>query len=74
MSVFERYLSVWLALCIIVGVTLGHFLPGLFQAVGAVVIARVNLPLAALVWLMIIPMLLRIDFAALRDVTARNPS
>jgi ACR3 family arsenite transporter len=65
---FARYLSVWVALCIIAGIGLGHLLPGLFQAVGRAEVASVNLPVAALVWLMIIPMLLKIDFAALGSV------
>jgi ACR3 family arsenite transporter len=68
MSSFERYLTVWVALCIVVGIALGHFLPGVFQAVGSAEIARVNLPVAALVWLMIVPMLAKIDFAALGRV------
>ncbi|GAB4065397.1 ACR3 family arsenite efflux transporter [Ancylobacter sonchi] len=68
MSTFERYLTLWVALCIVVGVALGHLLPGFFHAVGAAEIARVNLPVAVLIWLMIIPMLLRIDFAALSEV------
>ena len=68
MSVFERYLTVWVFLCIIVGVALGHMMPGIFQAIGAVELAKVNLPVALLIWLMIIPMLLKIDFAALGRV------
>ncbi|MBK8160930.1 MAG: ACR3 family arsenite efflux transporter [Rhodospirillaceae bacterium] len=68
MSLFERYLTLWVALCIIVGIALGHFLPGIFQAIGSAEIARVNLPVAALIWLMIIPMLMKIDFAALGRV------
>jgi len=68
MSLFERYLTVWVALCIIAGVILGHLMPGLFQAIAAAEVARVNLPVAALIWLMIIPMLVRIDFAALGKV------
>src|SRR5690348_167044 len=68
MSRFERYLTVWVALCIVAGVALGHFLPGVFQAIGSIEIARVNLPVAILVWLMIIPMLAKIDFAALGQV------
>jgi ACR3 family arsenite transporter len=70
MSSFERYLTLWVALCIVVGIALGHFFPGVFQAIGALEIAKVNLPVAVLVWLMIIPMLVRIDFAALREVGA----
>jgi len=68
MSVFERYLTLWVALCIIAGVVLGQLFPGLFQAVGSVEIAKVNLPVAGLIWLMIIPMLVKIDFAALARV------
>ncbi|OHC81465.1 MAG: arsenical-resistance protein [Rhodospirillales bacterium RIFCSPLOWO2_01_FULL_65_14] len=68
MTNFERYLSVWVALCIVAGIILGQFLPGVFQAVGAFEIAQVNLPVALLIWLMIIPMLVKIDFGALRQV------
>jgi ACR3 family arsenite transporter len=68
MSTFERYLTLWVALCIVAGIALGHFMPGLFQLVGAAEIAKVNLPVAALIWLMIIPMLVKIDFAALAQV------
>jgi ACR3 family arsenite transporter len=68
MSAFERYLTVWVALCIIVGVTLGHFLPAVFQTIGAVEFAQVNIPVAILIWLMIIPMLVKIDFSALGRV------
>ena len=68
MSIFERYLTLWVALCIVVGIALGHVMPGVFHAIGAAEIARVNLPVAVLIWLMVIPMLLRIDFAALGQV------
>jgi ACR3 family arsenite transporter len=68
MSTFERYLTLWVALCIVAGIALGHALPGVFHAIGAAEIARVNLPVAALIWLMIVPMLVRIDFAALGQV------
>lgn len=70
MSIFERYLTLWVALCIVAGVALGHLMPGLFHAIGALEIAKVNIPMAVLIWLMIIPMLLRIDFAALNEVGA----
>ena len=70
MSVFERFLTVWVALCIVVGVVLGHLLPDAFRAVAALEYARVNIPMAALIWLMIIPMLVRIDFTSLRQVGA----
>src|SRR5512147_2768254 len=68
MSSFERYLTLWVALCIVAGIALGHFIPGVFQAIGAAEIAQVNLPVAVLIWLMIIPMLMKIDFAALGRV------
>jgi ACR3 family arsenite transporter len=68
MPFFERYLSLWVALCIVVGILLGRFLPGVFDTLGAVEVARVNLPVAVLIWLMILPMLLKIDFNSLRDV------
>ncbi len=68
MSIFERYLTIWVALCIVVGIVLGHLLPGVFHVIGAAEIAKVNIPVAALIWLMIIPMLIRIDFSALRAV------
>jgi ACR3 family arsenite transporter len=68
MSVFERYLSIWVALCIVAGVALGHFLPAPFQMLGALEVASVNLPVAVLIWLMIIPMLVKIDFGALHQV------
>jgi ACR3 family arsenite transporter len=70
MSLFERYLTLWVALCIAAGVALGHLFPGIFQTVGRMEIAKVNLPVAILIWLMIVPMLMRIDFAALAGVTA----
>ena len=68
MSRFERYLTLWVALCIAVGVALGHVLPGVFHVIGAIEVAKVNLPMAVLIWLMIIPMLIKIDFAALGQV------
>ena len=69
MSSFERYLTLWVALCIAVGIALGHSFPAAFQAIGSAKIAKVNLPVAVLIWLMIIPMLVKIDFAALKEVT-----
>ena len=71
MSKFERYLTLWVGLCIVVGIVLGHFLPGVFHLIGAAEIARVNLPVAVLIWLMIIPMLIKIDFASLHQVKER---
>ena len=68
MSTFERYLTVWVALCIVAGIALGHWFPPLFHAIGAAEIAKVNMPVALLIWLMIIPMLVKIDFAALSRV------
>ena len=68
MNIFERYLTAWVANCIVVGVALGHTFQAVFQAVGAMELARVNLPVAVLIWLMIIPMLVKIDFGALHVV------
>jgi ACR3 family arsenite transporter len=68
MTRFERYLSLWVALCIAVGIALGAAAPGAFALIAEAEIARVNLPIALLVWLMIVPMLLKIDFAALGQV------
>jgi ACR3 family arsenite transporter len=68
MSVFERYLSVWVFLCIVVGIALGQLFPAPFQAVGRMDVAKVNLPVGLLIWVMIIPMLLKVDFGALSEV------
>lgn len=68
MSVFERYLTVWVFLCIVVGMALGHLWPGVFQAVGRMEIAQVNLPVGLLIWVMVIPMLMKVDFGALGEV------
>jgi ACR3 family arsenite transporter len=68
MSTFERYLTWWVALCIVVGIGLGSLLPGVFSTIAAAEFARVNLVVAVLVWLMIIPMLLKIDFGSLGSV------
>ncbi|HCF7587083.1 TPA: ACR3 family arsenite efflux transporter [Pseudomonas aeruginosa] len=68
MSVFERYLTVWVFLCIVVGIALGQFAPGVFQAIGHMEVAQVNLPVGLLIWVMIIPMLLKVDFGALGQV------
>ncbi len=68
MGFFERFLTFWVALCMIAGVILGQFVPGVFHVLGEATVAQVNLPVAVLVWLMIIPMLLKIDPTALREV------
>jgi ACR3 family arsenite transporter len=65
---FERGLSIWVAACIVVGVALGHFLPGAFEALAALTVARINLVVGVLIWVMIVPMLMRVDFAALGGV------
>ena len=70
MSVFERWLSLWVALCIVVGVALGQLFPAPFQALGHMEVARVNIPVGLLIWVMIIPMLMKIDFGALHQVKA----
>jgi ACR3 family arsenite transporter len=68
MSIFERYLTLWVAICIVVGIAAGHFFPEAFQALGSLEYAKVNLPMAVLIWLMIIPMLVRVDFMSLGKV------
>lgn len=68
MSVFERYLTVWVFLCIVAGIALGQWAPGLFQAIGRLEVAQVNLPVGLLIWVMIIPMLVKVDFGALHEV------
>jgi arsenite transporter len=72
MNTFERYLTVWVGLCIFAGVLLGQFLPGVFHAIASLEIAKVNIPVGVLVWVMIIPMLLKIDFGALHQVRAHS--
>ena len=69
MNLFERYLTVWVFLCIIMGVVLGQFFPAPFQWLGNLQVASVNLPVGLLIWVMIIPMLLRIDFSSLHQVS-----
>ena len=68
MSIFERYLTFWVALCIVVGIAAGHLFPAFFQGLGTLEYAQVNIPMAVLIWLMVIPMLVRIDFASLTHV------
>jgi len=68
MSVFERYLTVWVFLCIVIGIALGQFFPAAFQRIGRMEIAQVNLPVGLLIWVMIIPMLVKVDFGALHEV------
>ncbi|MDD2686469.1 MAG: ACR3 family arsenite efflux transporter [Gallionella sp.] len=70
MNLFERYLTLWVGLCIIAGILLGQWMPSVFQVIAAFEIAQVNIPVGVLVWVMIIPMLLRIDFGALHQVRA----
>jgi ACR3 family arsenite transporter len=68
MSGFERFLTVWVFLCIVAGIALGQMLPALFQAIGRMEVAKVNIPVGLLIWVMIIPMLLKVDFGALHQV------
>jgi arsenite transporter len=68
MTLFERYLTLWVFLCILLGIGLGQFFPRLFQAVGAMEVAQVNLPVGLLIWVMVIPMLVKVDFGALHEV------
>jgi ACR3 family arsenite transporter len=69
MSMFERYLTIWVLLCIVAGIALGQMFPGVFAAISEMEVAKVNLPVAVLIWAMIVPMLVKIDFAALSQVT-----
>jgi len=69
MNLFERYLTLWVALCIVAGIALGSIAPAPFQFLGGLAVAKVNLPVAVLIWLMIIPMLLRVDFTAIGEVS-----
>lgn len=68
MSTFERYLTIWVFLCIVVGIGLGHVMPGVFHVIGTAEVAKVNIPVAVLIWLMVIPMLLKIDFGSMAKV------
>ena len=68
MSFFERYLTVWVFLCILAGIVLGQSFPALFEAIGRMEIAKVNIPVGVLIWVMIIPMLVKVDFGALHEV------
>jgi ACR3 family arsenite transporter len=68
MNLFERYLTLWVFLCIVVGIALGQFAPSVFQVLGSIEIAQVNVPVGLLIWVMIIPMLVKIDFSTLHEV------
>ncbi|GHG65980.1 arsenical-resistance protein [Alishewanella longhuensis] len=68
MGIFERYLSVWVAICIVTGVLLGNLFPQVFQAIAALEYGQINLVVALLIWLMIYPMMVQIDFSAIKDV------
>lgn len=68
MNVFERFLTLWVFLCIVIGIALGQFFPGVFQAVGQMEVAKVNLPVGLLIWVMVIPMLIKVDFGALGEM------
>jgi ACR3 family arsenite transporter len=72
MSVFERVLTLWVALCIVAGVALGQLFPASFQALGRMEVAQVNLPVGLLIWVMIIPMLMKVDFGASHQVKSRS--
>ena len=74
MNIFERYLSLWVVLCILTGITLGKFLPGVAQFVGALTVAQVNIPVGILIWVMIIPMLMKIDFSTITEVGQQKAS
>ena len=67
-SFFERYLTIWVALCVVAGILLGQVLPGFFQAIGRIEYAHVNLTVGLLIWVMIVPMLVKVDFGSLHEV------
>ena len=71
MGTFERYLSVWVGLCILVGVTFGNIAPGIFEIIAKLEYAHVNLVVAVFIWVMIYPMMVQIDFTAIKDVGKR---
>ena len=71
MGLFERYLSVWVGLCILAGVALGNVLPQVFEALAGVEFAQVNLVVAVLIWIMIYPMMVQVDFGSIRSIGAR---
>ncbi len=71
MGIFERYLSVWVGLCIVAGVALGSVFPSVFQAIATLEYAQVNFPIAVLIWLMIYPMMVQVDFSSIKDVGKR---
>ena len=72
MNLFERYLTLWVALCIVAGVAFGHFFPGIFDLIAQFEFAHVNIIIAVLIWLMIYPMMVKVDFTSIKDV-AKNP-
>ena len=71
MGTFERYLSIWVGLCILLGVALGNMLPGTFELIASLEFAHVNLVVALLIWIMIYPMMVQIDFSAIKNVGKR---
>lgn len=68
MGLFERYLSVWVGLCIVAGVGLGYVMPGAFSAIAHLEVAHVNIPVAIFIWVMIYPMMIQVDFASIKDI------
>lgn len=68
MRIFERYLTLWVALCIVIGIVAGQVFPALFQTIGRIEIAQINIPVGLLIWVMIIPMLVKVDFSAMHEV------
>jgi ACR3 family arsenite transporter len=68
MGLFARYLTLWVFLCIVTGITLGAYVPSVFRSLGGLEIAHINLPVAVLIWVMILPMLLKVDFSSLHEV------
>lgn len=71
-SFFQRYLTVWVLLCMVAGVLVGHFLPWVPRVLGKMQVAGISIPIAVLIWIMIYPMMIKVDFQSIREV-GRNP-
>ena len=71
MGIFKRFLTVWVGLCILVGVVLGNVVPGAFQFFAAMEVAHVNIPVAILIWVMIYPMMIQVDFSSIKDISKK---
>ena len=71
-STFQRYLSVWVLLCMVIGVLIGHFIPAIPEFLGKLEISGISIPIAVLIWVMIYPMMMKVDFQSVREI-GKNP-